>query len=144
MRLLSKKIALTALLLAAAPMALAEDRNPDGTITFSGGGVAAGIGYTWGDGVLDFQGKKYRFSLDGVSIVDVGVASIEGAGEVYHLQKPEQFAGNYTAAGAGIAIAGGGSVIALENQNGVVIHLHSTQQGLKFNLSASGMSVHLN
>ncbi len=143
MNRVNRKIVLATLVSVIAPMALAQDHTPSGTITLSGGAVAVGIGYTWGNGVLDFKGKKYAFTVDGLSVVDVGVANIEGAGEVYNLRDIQQFAGNYVAAGVGATIAGGASVVAMENQNGVVIHLHSTQQGLKLNLSASGMSVHL-
>jgi hypothetical protein len=125
------------------PMAVAEDRSPAATITFSGGSVAAGVGYTWGNGVLHFKGKDYPFTVDGLSVVDVGVVRIEGAGEVYNLGSLDSFAGNYVAAGAGATLAGGGSVAALQNQNGAIIHFHSTTQGLKLNLSANGVSVHL-
>ena len=137
------KLTLAVMMLAIAPMALAQDRSPSGTIAFSGGAIAVGVGYSWGDGTLDFNGKKYRFSMDGLSIVDVGAATVEGAGEVYNMTSPQQFSGNYVAAGVGATIAGGGSVIALQNQDGVVIHVRTTQQGLKFNLSASGVSVRL-
>ena len=140
----TSKALLAALMFVVTPVALAQDSRPSGTLTMSGGAVAVGIGYTWGNGVLDFNGKKYRFSLNGLSVVDVGAASIEGSGEVYYLNDTKDFSGNYVAAGVGATIAGGGSILALENQNGVVIHLHSTQQGLKFNLSASGVSVRLN
>ena len=143
MRGLNGKLALMAMMLVVGPMALAQDRVPSGKIAFSGGAVAIGVGYSWGSGTLDFKGKKYPFSMDGLSIVDVGAASIEGAGEVYNMTSPQQLAGNYVAAGAGATIAGGGSVVALQNQNGVVIHVHTTQQGLKFNLSASGVSIRM-
>jgi hypothetical protein len=143
MRGMSKSLVFASLIVAIAPFALAQDR-PDGKVTLSGGAIAAGIGYSWGNGTLDYQGKKYRFSIDGLSIVDVGASTIEGVGDVYNLKNPTQFAGNYVAAGVGATIAGGGSVVALENQNGVIIHLHTTQEGLRFNLSASGMSVRLN
>ena len=143
MRRLNGKLAAAAMMLAIAPMALAQDHSPSGTIAFSGGAVALGFGYSWGSGTLDFKGKKYPFSMDGLSIVDVGAASIEGAGEVYNMTSPQQLAGNYVAAGVGATIAGGGSVVALQNQNGVVIHVRTTQEGLKFNLSASGVSIRL-
>jgi hypothetical protein len=129
--------------LAIAPTAFAQDRNAPATITFSGGSIAAGVGYTWGNGVLHFEGKRYPFKVDGLSVVDVGVARIEGAGEVYNLRKLADFSGNYVAAGVGATLAGGGSVAALENQNGVIIHFHSTTQGLKLNLSANGIAVSL-
>src|ERR1700748_1492733 len=82
------------------PMAtpiFAEERAAD--LTFSGGGVAAGIGYTWGDGVLNFDGKGYPFSVRGLSVVDVGVAQIEGSGEVYNLHDVNDFTGNYVSVG---------------------------------------------
>ena len=121
--------------------AVAEDRSAD--ITFSGTGIAAGVGYTWGDGTLHFKGANYRFALDGLSVVDVGVAHIDGAGDVYNLQRLEDFSGTYVAATAGATVAGGGALVALENQKGVRILLHSTTQGLKLSLSADGVHVAL-
>jgi len=129
--------------LAVSPAVVALARSDDATITFSGGSVATGIGYTWGKGVLHFKGKDYPFTVDGLSIVDVGAAHIEGTGEVFNLQTLDNFAGNYVAAGAGATLAGGGSVAALENQAGVIIHFHSTTQGLKLALSANGISIKL-
>jgi hypothetical protein len=128
--------------LGAAPMALAQDAA-NGTLTFSGGSVAAGIGYTWGHGVLTYNDQKYPFTVEGLSVVDVGVADLEGAGEVYNLKNIADFSGNYASAGAGATLAGGGSVAALENQDGVIIHFHSTTQGLKLNLSPGGVSIRL-
>jgi hypothetical protein len=129
--------------LGAAPMASAQDAAANGTLTFSGGSAAAGVGYTWGHGVLTYNNQQYPFTVEGLSVVDVGVASIEGAGEVYNLKSPAAFSGNYVSAGVGATLAGGGSVAALENQNGVIIHFHSTTEGLKLNLSPSGVSVRL-
>ena len=140
---LNLRIAVAVLVIAVAPVAFAQDQKPSATMTLSGGAVAIGVGYTWGNGVLEFQGKKYPFSVDGLSIVDVGAASIQGVGDVFYLKNPEQFAGNYVAAGVGVTVAGGGSVLTMQNQNGVVIHLHTTQQGLKFILSANGVSIHM-
>ena len=71
----------------------------------------------------------------------MGASKIEASGKVYHLNTLADFDGNYTAATAGITIAGGGSATAMRNQNGVVINILSTTQGLKFALAASGMSL---
>jgi hypothetical protein len=38
-------------------------------------------------------------------------------------------------------VAGGGDVAAMQNQNGVVIKLRSTTQGLAFNLSVDGVAI---
>lgn len=143
MRALNSKFALIAFLLAAAPAALAQDRGPSGMIGFSGNAVGLGIGYSWGNGLLDFQGGKYPFAIDGVSLVDVGAASFDGAGEVYNLTNPQQLAGTYVAAGVGGALAQGGSVVALQNENGVVIHLHTNEQGLRLIVAGSGISIRL-
>lgn len=132
------------LILAVASPVFAQDRQDrSAEITFSGGSVAAGVGYTWGDGTLNFKGKEYPFTVHGLSVVDVGVAHIEGAGDVYNLQRVEDFSGNYVAATAGATVAGGGTVAVLENQKGVRIYFHSTTQGLKLNLSSDGIAVNL-
>ncbi|MER8753478.1 hypothetical protein NKH57_30450 [Mesorhizobium sp. M1050] len=121
----------------------AVQRPADATMTFSGGSVAAGVGYTWGAGALNFEGKSYPFTVSGLTFIDIGAERIDGAGTVYNLKKVEDVAGTYVAAGAGATLAGGGSVVALENQNGVIVHFHSTTSGLKLNLSAGGIVVKL-
>lgn len=143
MRALNGKIALVAFMLAAAPMALAQDRGPSGTMSFSGNAVGVGIGYSWGNGTLDFHGGKYPFAIDGISVVDVGAASFDGAGDVYNMTDPQQLAGTYVAAGVGGALAQGASVVALQNQNGVVIHLRTNEEGLRLIFAGSGVSIRL-
>src|SRR5262249_43097463 len=117
--------------------------EPDATIDFSGGTVAAGIGYSWGKGVLHYQGKSIPVTLKGLSVATVGVGSVKASGDVYHLANIADFEGNYTAASAGVALAGGGSVSAMENQNGVVIKMRSTTQGVEFKLSVDGVAIKL-
>jgi hypothetical protein len=117
--------------------------DPVATVDLSGGSIAAGVGYVWGSGSLTFEGKKYPFKLSGLSIVDVGAAHLAGSGVVYNLKTPSDFAGTYTAAAAGITIAGGGSVAVLRNEHGVVIKMLSTTEGLRFNLSANGIDIKL-
>lgn len=120
-----------------------DDAKPDATVTLSGGSVAAGIGYTWGHGELKYRESSHQFSINGVSIVDVGATNFSAAGDVYNLSKLADFAGNYVAAGAGITIAGGGTAVYLKNEHGVVIKLAATNVGLKFKLSADGVHVAL-
>jgi hypothetical protein len=131
----------TAFMLAVVAPAFAQERSAD--ITFSGGSIAAGIGYTWGDGTLHFRGKAYPFTVRGLSVADVGIDRIDGAGDVYNLQRVEDFSGNYVAASADATVGGGGGLAMLENQKGVRIYVRSTTQGLKLNLSADGVAVAL-
>jgi hypothetical protein len=121
----------------------AADAQPDGTVTLSGGSVAAGIGYVWGHGDLSYGGESHPFKISGLSIVDVGAASISASGHVYNLKKLADFSGNYVEVSAGVTVAGGGSAAYLKNENGVVIKLESTTVGLRFNLSGDGVKVTL-
>ena len=116
---------------------------PDATLELTAGAVAVGIGYTWGHGELTYQGVKHKFKISGVSIVDVGVANISADGLVYHLRNLEDLNGNYVAASAGLTIAGGGDAVVLRNEHGVFIKLLATNQGLRFDLAGSGVSVKL-
>ena len=129
------------IMLAAAHAAPAQEPAPDATFTLSGGSVAAGVGYSWGNGTLTFKGKTYPFTVNGLSVADIGVSSIEGSGEVYGLTDISDFGGDFVAAGAGAALVGGGFVAVLENTNGVIIHFHSRTEGLK--LTAAGQAVNI-
>ena len=117
--------------------------RPDGSVDLSGGSLAAGIGYVWGNGNLTYKGSQHKFNLSGVSIVDVGGSHITATGDVYHLQDLNDFNGNYATVSAGLTVAGGGSVAILRNEHGVVIKLHATTQGLRFNLAAEGIDIKL-
>jgi len=119
-----------------------DNAKADGTVSLKGGSVAAGIGYTWGHGELDFQGT-HRFTIKGVSVVDVGADDFTASGHVYHLNKLSDFSGNYVAVAAGVTVAGGGTATYLKNEHGVVIRLLATNVGLKFNLSADGVHIAL-
>jgi len=127
----------------AADTSVSDNDKPDATLQLTGGAVAAGIGYTWGHGTLTYGGAARKFSISGVSIVDAGVADISAKGNVYHLTKVEDFAGNYVAVTAGATVAGGGSAALLKNEHGVYIKLTATTVGLRFTLSANGVAVRL-
>jgi hypothetical protein len=114
-----------------------------GTVTFTGGAVAAGIGFQWGSGVLTFQGQQYPFRVSGLSVVDVGVTRISGSGTVRNLRNVGDFSGNYVSVSAGAALAGGGSVMTLRNQNNVVIDGVSTAQGVRLTLAPGGVNITL-
>jgi hypothetical protein len=122
-------------------LARAEEETPDATLRLSGGSVAAGIGISWGGGTLSYKGKEYPVDVKGLSVGDVGITKIEGSGKVYHLKSLDDFNGNYTAAAAGLTAAGGGSAVAMKNQNGVTVTLVTTTQGLKFTLGAGGVDM---
>ena len=121
----------------------ADEPAPSGKVSISSKTVAIGIGVSWGDGTLTVQGKSYPFSVDGLSVVDLGVSNITSNGEVFNLKNVADFSGNYTAGEAGIAIGGGPSDTIMKNDRGVVIRLHGTQQGGRLTLAAGGVKLQL-
>lgn len=137
-----KRTIIAACLLLSSTLALPAS-TPDATVDFSGGSVAAGVGYTWGSGVLHYQGKDYRFKLKGLSVPAVGVERIQASGVVFNLAGLSDFSGNYTAVSAGATVAGGASIAEMKNQHGAVIRMHSTTQGLDFDLSLDGVAIQL-
>ena len=112
-------------------------------MTFTGGAVAVGIGYQWGNGVLTWRGAQHPFRVNGLSVVDVGITRLSATGRVRNLHRLEDFSGNYVAASAGAAVAGGVSATTLRNQNGVTLEGISTQQGVRLTLAPAGVSVTL-
>jgi hypothetical protein len=123
--------------------ATAQNPEPSGKVSVESTSIAAGIGVSWGDGKLLFKGKEYRFSIDGLTLVDIGISKASAVGDVYDLKDVGQFVGTYVAGEAGFALAGGMGGIALRNQNGVVMHLRSVTQGAKLQLGPSGLTVKL-
>ena len=123
-------------------VATAADK-PSGTVTIESKSVALGVGVSWGDGKLNYKGKTHTFSVKGLSVVDLGISKVSARGKVYHLDKVEDFSGTYAAAQAGAAVGGGMSVVALKNENGVVMELSSTQTGVKLTLAGEGIEIKL-
>ena len=126
-----------------APPPVAANAKPDGSLTLKGGSVAAGIGFTWGHGELEFGKAAHRFTIRGLSVVDVGATEYTAQGHVFNLKNLSDFAGNYVALSAGATLGGGVTATWLKNENGVILKLLSTDVGLKFNLSADGIRIAL-
>lgn len=121
--------------------AVASDAKPSGTVSIESKTVALVVGIQWGDGVLKFNGKEYAFKVNGLSVIDIGISHISATGEVYHLEKVEDFAGTYTAAEASIVVGGGVGAVAMKNQNGIVMKLTSTKKGAQLKLAPEGIKV---
>lgn len=141
MNRMTVSLSAAALLALAAGTGWAESAKPDATFEYSGGSVAAGIGYSWGHGVLHYKGKDYPFTANGLDVVDVGAVSVEASGTVQHLSKVADFPGNFTALTAGLTVAGGGAETTMKNQNGVVVHVRSTTEGVDLELAPGGIGV---
>jgi hypothetical protein len=139
MKIWATRVVMLGVLLVA--VAVSAQETPSGKVTIASKSVAVGIGVSWGDGKLTYQGKEHKFSVNGLSVVDVGISKVTAAGNVYHLKKVADFAGNYTAAAAGATVGGGKGAVAMKNQNGVVMELTSTSKGVQFTLAPTGVEI---
>jgi len=101
------------------------------------------VGVGGGSGTLNFKGKRYGLSISGVSAGTIGVASMNLVGTATNLRTAADIAGSYSAASAGLAVAGGGKVATLQNANGVVLQLQGRQVGFEASLAVSGLTIAL-
>jgi hypothetical protein len=115
----------------------------DALIEFSGGSVAAGIGFSWGSGTLTQAGKTYSLKIDGLSVGSVGITKASAYGKVYHLKKLSDINGTYAAIGTGATVGGGGTAIAMKNAKGVIIDIYTTTEGVNLSLGTAGVKIEL-
>jgi len=132
-----------AAILAAASWAFAEEALPDATLQLTQTSVALVFGYTWGSGTLTHQGKTYPVEIDGLSFLALGFAQARASAEVFKMKSVDEFNGTYIGGSAeGTAIAGAGATI-MRNQNGVVIQLYTTTEGLNLKLAPEGVRIYI-
>ena len=131
------------LLLAQVSSTVAQD--PVGTIKIIRRSVAEGVGLSWGDGVLTFGGSSYPFTFQARGLlrgVDPRLAATELSGQVFNLNKLEDFAGNYQKITDNSPPADAGRAT-IRNKNGVTVILVSSVKGRMFNLGSEGLDVEL-
>ena len=139
-RIVQGLIAVAALVLTAG-FARAEDTT--GKVTIETMSAGAGLGVTWGDGVLEYRGEKYPFTVRGFDVGDVGVAKVIANGIVFNLKSVEDFSGMFAAVAASGTFGGGAGSGAMYNNNKVSMVWTGTNQGLNLSLTHSGINVQL-
>jgi hypothetical protein len=143
----NERAAVVGLLLAATMLvvrpALAADEKPSATLALEAKSVAAGIGWTWGSGTLDYAGRKHHFKVEGLTVNAAGAERVDATGYVYNLNKLSNFPGTYTAVEASGAAGGGAGIATMRNEHGVRITLHSKSQGLSAQAGPEGMKITL-
>jgi hypothetical protein len=115
----------------------------DATVKITGGVLAVGVGYNWGHGMLSYQGQQLKFCIHGLTVGDVGAASLDAQGNVYNLKSLDDFAGKYFALSGGFAAVRGGSAAIVKNQRGVMMELQTLVTGVRFNIGATGLKISL-
>jgi Cu/Ag efflux protein CusF len=115
-----------------------------GTMKMKITAVAFGLGVEWGEGTFTmYDGSSHKFKVKGLTVLDVGVSSVEAMGEVYNLVEAKDIEGTFFAGQAGAALVGGGSAVATKNTKGVVMKLKSTQKGVRLTLAGEGLKISL-
>src|SRR4051794_4408630 len=102
------------------------------------------VGVSGGKGTITLDKRTYPITLGGVSLgATVGASKTDLVGRAYNLTSVADIEGTYSAAEAGLAVAGGGKVAKLKNSRGVVLEVKGKQMGLMVSVDLSGMEIAL-
>jgi len=140
-RVVQALIAVAALVLTVG-LAWAEDTTT-GKVTIQTMSAGIGLGITWGDGVFEYHGEKYPFSVTSFDVGDIGVARVMANGVVFNLKRVEDFSGMFAAVVASGTLGGGAGSGAMYNNNKVSVVWTGTNQGLNISLAHSSVNVEL-
>ena len=111
-------------------------------VVFTKGGLVLGVG--GGEGVLTLRGKHYPFTVSGMSIgFTIGASTTKLVGRALNLRGPASIEGNYSAVGAGGALAGGAGGVQLQNTNGVILQLSGPKVGVELSAAVAGVTIRL-
>jgi hypothetical protein len=111
-------------------------------VVFTKGGFIIGVG--GGEGVLVFRGKRYPFTVSGMSVgFTIGASTTKLVGRALNLRGPASIEGSYSAMGAGGALAGGAGGVQLQNTNGVILQLSGPKLGVELSAAVAGVNIRL-
>lgn len=111
-------------------------------VVFTKGGFIVGVG--GGDGVLLYRGKKYPFTVSGMSVgLTVGASTTKLVGRALNLRGPASIEGSYVVGGAGGAVAAGAGAVQLQNGNGVILQLSGPKVGAEVSAAVGGVTIRL-
>ncbi|MCA1453608.1 hypothetical protein I6F35_10335 [Bradyrhizobium sp. BRP22] len=137
------RLTVIALLAFALPVAPSQAQAPGYVrVNFLKAGLVVGGG--GGTGILTYRGRNYRFRVSGLSLgVAAGASASRLEGWASGISDVSDFAGTYSAVGAGGALVGGAGGVNLRNEKGVVLILKGPKAGMEFaaNLSAIRISL---
>ena len=110
------------------------------TVVFTKGGFIVGVG--GGEGVLTFRGKRYPFTVSGMSVgFTIGASTTKFVGRAEPERCPAIIAGAIQRAGAGGAIAAGAGGVQLQNANGVILQLSGPRVGVEVSAAVGGVTI---
>ena len=111
-------------------------------VVFTKGGFIVGVG--GGEGVLLYRGKKYPFTVSGMSVgLTIGASTTKFVGRALNLKGPTSIEGSYAVGGAGGAVAAGAGAVQLQNANGVILQLSGPRVGAEVSAAVGGVTIRL-
>jgi hypothetical protein len=143
MKKFGMSIALVALLVCGAGFSTSS-RAETGqvAVVFTKGGFIVGVG--GGEGLLIFRGKRYPFTVSGMSVgFTIGASTSKFVGRALNMTGPASIEGSYAALGAGGAVAAGAGGVQLQNGNGVILQLSGPRVGAEVSAAVGGVTVRL-
>jgi hypothetical protein len=109
-------------------------------VKFVKAGLMVGAGS--GSGVLTYRGRDYPFRVSGFSLgVTAGASVSRLEGWASDIAQVSDFAGTYSAVGAGGALVGGAGGVSLRNEKGVMLALSGPKAGLEFAVNLNRITI---
>jgi len=123
--------------------AFASEEVKSGTIEINETEMSLILGGSMGGGTLHFEGKSHSFKTGGIKLGGIGIHKISLEGNVYNLNKIEDFAGIYASAQVGATLGyADANAVWLKNTNGVKLNLKSTGgEGVALALGVEGLKI---
>jgi hypothetical protein len=144
MRKFATRLALAVLLAGTSVFSSTASRAETGQVAviFTKGGFVIGVG--GGEGVLVLHGKRYPFTVSGMSVgFTIGASTSKLVGRALNLRGPASIEGTYSAVGAGGAVVAGAGGVALQNANGVILELSGAKVGAEVSAAVGGVTIRL-
>jgi len=111
-------------------------------VVFTKGGFIVGVG--GGRGVMVCKGKRYPFSVSGMSVgFTIGASTSQFSGHALNVRSPSDIEGSYAALGASGAVAAGAGGVQLQNGKGVILQLAGPKVGVELSAAVAGVTVRL-
>ena len=111
-------------------------------VIFTKGGFIVGVG--GGQGVLVCRGRRYPFTVSGMSVgFTIGASTSQLAGRALNVRNPADIQGSYSAIGAGGALAAGAGGVQLQNEKGVILQLSGGKVGVELSAAVGGVTIAL-
>ena len=121
-----------------------DKAKPSGTIDFEVDQFKLIIGGQKGKGVLHYKGKTYPFAIKGLSLgASIGYTEVKAAGNVYFLDKIEDFAGDYSGLAASGTFVKGAGASSFENKKGVILSVKTKEKGAALVLGMDGLNIEM-